>query len=235
MTFLSRSLFGSLSTRITWKFTSKNLSPVKVHEWSIRNGVIINLDKSFFQFFHKPKDIFHASILRSTALNSQGLTFKYLGIIFYSCFNFKRHFNLVKNKLSSVLGRLRSILKFLTWRAFFTLFKAFVIPIYDYGVDIWGAQPQLELSKLQNKINHLLFAALQPSLNRKFRRRFLKGSRSTRTSVFNHYKRLLHAKSFLNGIKILTCWGSWLGLSEKCISLHFVSCTRPLQLLPTFS
>jgi len=48
------------------------------------------------------------------------------------------------------------------------LFKAFVLPLYDYCIDIWAVQSRFELDSLQKKINRFFIAVNYPSLRRKF-------------------------------------------------------------------
>ena len=183
-----------------------NLTLREVHGWCERNGISITLDKNFFQFLHKPNDTFPA--FTNPSLNDHELSrvvhFKYLGLTFDSCLNFKKHFNLVKKRLSSVVGRMKCISKYLPPRAFSILFKAFVIPTYDYGLDIWGVQSHLEMAKLQNPINNLLLSAFHPSLSRKLRRSFLKGNKTTRAKIFKSYKSNLEVTPLLLQLNILT-------------------------------
>jgi len=204
-----------------------NLTLVKVNEWCSRNGVSINLDKTFFQFFHKTRDT--PPTFTNPSLNNQELSrvehFKYLGITYDSYFSFRKHFSLVKNRLSSVIGRMNSIAKFLPPSTFSILFKAFVIPVYYFGLDIWGIQPKLEIMKLQNLINNLLFSSYHPSLGRKLRRSFLKGNRATRTLLYK-YKDNLKVTPMLNQLNILT-------ISERlqwiCLKNVFKNLTSPSE------
>jgi len=102
------------------------------------------------------------------------------------------------------LGRLRNISKFLTPHAFSILFKTFVIPVYDYGLDIWGPQSASQIPAIQNSINRLLFATHRPSLNRKLRRGFLKGNKLKRKKLFNQFKSSLDVSLLLQQLGILT-------------------------------
>ena len=162
------------------------------------------MEKTVFQFFHKPRDSFPP--FTNPSLNGNELSrvnqFKYLGLIFDSKLSFTDHFRLVKSRLSLILGRMRSVAKFLSPRAFSILFKAFVIRAFDYGLDIWAIHSHLELSKLQNGINQLLFQCIHFSLNRKLRRQFFKGNKSARKRVFTAHKKNLDVSPLLRQLNI---------------------------------
>ena len=48
------------------------------------------------------------------------------------------------------------------------MIKAYIIPIYDYCLDIWAVATDNELTKLQKKIDRLLIGHFLPSIVRKY-------------------------------------------------------------------
>jgi len=98
-----------------------NLTLSRVHKWGVLNGISINIDKTEFMVFHKKGDLLPT--FPNPSINSHELRrvdrFRYPGLVFDShfSFSFNPHFRLVKHRLSSMLGRLRNVSKFLTPRA----------------------------------------------------------------------------------------------------------------------
>jgi len=99
--------------------------------------------------------------------------YKYLGIIFDKNLTFQPHFQSVCKKVSSSIGCLLHIKRYLTNHAFKILINSFVLTVIDYGFPIWGHLSQFHLKLLQTKINHLLGAFYYPR-------------------IFNKYKKTLH-------------------------------------------
>ena len=124
-------------------------------------------------FFHKRNDN-NFGIIPPLTINGKEITrvfkFKYLGIMLDPTLTFRDHLHYVESKLSSGIGRLRGINRLVPDEVFITLVKAYIIPIYDYCLDIWAVATDNELSIIQNKIDRLLIGHFLPSIVRKSKR-----------------------------------------------------------------
>lgn len=129
--------------------------------------------------------------------------FKYLGLTFDPHLTFDIHFRIIQSKLACILGRIRRVSKFLPLDVFKIVFKAYVIPTYDYCIDVWATKSHNELCKAQAAINRFLFAVYQPSLYRKARKRFKKEAKESSRQVYSKQK-LMEVNSFLEQLNILT-------------------------------
>ena len=120
-----------------------------------------------------------------------------------------------------MLGRIRAIAKFLTPKVFSTIFNSFIIPVYDYGIDIWATQTRLELSEAQAPINRLIAAYHYPSLFRKLRRKVQKGDETARRRLYLQQRKLFLVSDVLEQIRILTIpeRAEWTMLKNVFLSL----------------
>src|SRR5207237_5287395 len=83
--------------------------------------------------------------------------FKYLGVIFDSQANFNTQLQTVQIKLGVAVSKIRTVKKFLTPKAFTTIFNAYIIPIVDFCSEVWLVQPKSKIDILQHKVNKLFF------------------------------------------------------------------------------
>jgi len=139
-----------------------------IHDWSILNLISINTDKTKFMLFRKsPQPLPPVDIFCGNDKIENVDQFKHLGLILDPQLNFKLHYKRAESKLSSVAGSVKSISKFLPQKIFNILVKAYVLPVYDYCIDIWTTQSNSDLEALQNTIHRLLYSFSSPSLFRK--------------------------------------------------------------------
>ena len=96
--------------------------------------------------------------------------FKYLGIIFDSLLNFNSHFDSVVSRVSSAIGCLLYIKRYLSLHTFKILLSSFVLSIIDYGFTIWGNICSSKIHILQSKINSILGSFFHPQIVNKFQR-----------------------------------------------------------------
>jgi len=87
-------------------------------------------------------------------------TFKYLGIVLDPNLSFQNHYSYVKRRLSSAIGVLNRLKRFLPFDIFCIMLKAFVLPIIDNCVCIWLVQTPKEIQTIQNKINDCIYLAI---------------------------------------------------------------------------
>ena len=97
-------------------------------------------------------------------------SFKYLGIFFDSTLNFQSHFEHICSRVSSAVGCLLFIKRFLNVHTFKTLLNVFVLSIIDYGLIIWGKIPETKIKILQSKINNILGSYFYPQICNRFQK-----------------------------------------------------------------
>jgi len=150
-----------------------NTTLADINSWCLRNRLTISSAKTEFMLFHKSHDHNIGSVPDVT-LDGQPIArvykFKYLGIFLDPGLSFMQHYSHVNTRLSIVTGKLNYVRRFLTPNLVKILVNAYVLPVYDYCIDIWAVQSLNELNFLQNKVNTFLFSSLYPSLFSKLRR-----------------------------------------------------------------
>ncbi len=183
---------------------SENLS--NLHVWCSENKLTISTNKTKFMFFHKANDT-NFGVVPDLYLNGELITrvykFKYLGVILDPCLTFMSHYDMVDSKLSSCLGKLYGIRKYLSVKVNRILVNAYVLSSYDYCIHIWAVQPKRYLQMLQDKINRYLYSSLYTSLFRKMRRKLKYKSRNNRKLLY-YSRAQLDMNSLLVKFKILT-------------------------------
>ena len=213
---------GSDPQAITEKL---NTTLAKVDTWSRLNQISISSEKTKFMLFKKPRDNSDSTRIFNPVLNgheiSRTFCFKLLGLVFDQNMTFNAHFTSVKSKLASVIGKIRSIAKLITPKVFTTIFKSFVIPVFDYGIDIWATQTHLALAEAQAPINRLVAACLYPSLFRKLRRKIQNRCIIFRRHLYNNHRHLLRVSDVLVQLRVLTISerAEWTLLKNCFISL----------------
>ena len=84
--------------------------------------------------------------------------------------NFNSHFNSVVSRVSSAVGCLLHIKRYLSLQTFKILLSSFVLSIIDYGFTIWGNICSSKIHILQSKINFILGSFFHPQVINKFQR-----------------------------------------------------------------
>lgn len=141
--------------------------------WCTDKDLIINYTKTQYMILSKTKtDINDATlyVICKGHKIERVRQFKYLGIIFDETLTFNDHFNYVCKKLSSAIGCLSLLKRYVNIRCFKTLIHSFVFSIIDYGFTIWGKLSDTKFNILQSKIDSLLASYFFPQLHNKFQR-----------------------------------------------------------------
>ncbi len=178
----------------------------RLNKWCIENKLSININKTEFMWFHKSHDT-KFGLVPKLFLNGLEIVrvfrFKYLGLVLDPNLTFKQHLAKVQAKVSSCLGCLYGIRKFVPPKVNQILVNAYVLSAYDYCIDIWAVQSSLELSTLQNKIYRYLYSSVYRSLFRKMSRKLCKSSRYRRKEIYPSFNQL-DMSDLLLQFKILT-------------------------------
>jgi len=130
------------------------------------NSLRINFDKTKYMLFHKANDIVNVNVNPQIICAGHEIervyTFKYLGVILDPNLNFNSHFLYVKKRVSSSIGVLTHLKRFLPFSVFCILLKAYVLTIIDYCLPIWGVRQNSDLQSLQCKINNVILNFSEP-------------------------------------------------------------------------
>jgi exonuclease III len=169
--------------------------------WFRSNKLTINEAKTEFMLFHKAHDT-KLGTIPPLILNGNTikrvLQFKYLGIILDPHLSFQAHYERVDSRLGSAISRLQSVKRCVSPFVMEILIKAYILPIYDYCIDIWCSQTDRQLNTLQSKIDKLIFSSFFPSLFKKVKRYSHKAS-------FNlYFESLSNQSSLLQKLNILS-------------------------------
>ena len=153
--------------------------------WCSARDLIINFTKTKYLIVSKThQDGPFPSLTCRGNVSERVEEFRYLGIIFDSALSFNQHFDYVSHKVSSAIGCLHKLKRYISVETFRTLLNSFVLSIIDYGLIIWGSLCASKLDKLQSKINSLLGSYFFPNLVNKFQ----KISKIAKSYENHHYK-----------------------------------------------
>jgi hypothetical protein len=103
--------------------------------------------------------------------------------------NFNSHLSHVITKLSSAIGRINLIKKFLNDQIFIILLNCFVLSIVDYILPVWGHACSSKLNSIQCKINSLIKSYFYPSLGKLYTKKYWSNiSNKFNNDTHNHKK-----------------------------------------------
>lgn len=118
-----------------------NIALNNLHKWCLSKDLNIH--------FGKPKWMLFSKTQKSTPIDSSMWTiscegsiiekvdqFRYLGVIIDHYLGFNQHYEATRTKISSAIGCLNRIRKYLSEQAFIVLLNSFVLSIIDYGLPI---------------------------------------------------------------------------------------------------
>lgn len=137
---------------------------IKLEEWCSKNNLTINVDKTKSMYFYKNGDRIskekctqNAPTFKINGINVEIVTeFKYLGIIVDSCLSFNSHFKNVEIKMNGALRKLYGLRRLMSENVLKIFMSSFVISIIDYGINIWCVKSDVEILRLQRKIDRFL-------------------------------------------------------------------------------
>ncbi len=134
----------------------------------------INEVKTEFMILHKSHDTSIGNVSQ-VLLDGKPINrvykFRYLGVIIDSNMTFKFYYNTVEAKVNSAIYKLQSVKRYVPELAMKIMFNAYVLPIYNYCIEVWCVMSTHDLDHLQSKINRFLFSYMFPSLQKKYTRR----------------------------------------------------------------
>ena len=129
----------------------------KISQWLTENRLTANEDKTKVMIF-SPCEI--PSPLPSLIFNTTPLEwadeFKYLGIYIDRKLSFKRHIEMIINKLSIVQGITHSLRNQIPTDCLKMIFYALAFPHVNQSIIIWGGAPETTIKPIAIKMNKIL-------------------------------------------------------------------------------
>ena len=146
---------------------------VSLNNWCELQDLSINFEKTKYVIFHKVQNKVEDD-LPEIKCNGQLIervpVFKYLGVHFDSTLTFQNHFEHVLSKVSSSVGCLMHIKRFLGLQTFKILVNSFIFSHIDYCFPIWGHQSDTNIQILQSRLNSILGAYFFPQIVNKYQK-----------------------------------------------------------------
>ncbi len=100
---------------------------------------------------------------------------KYLGLNIDEKLNFEEHIRTLTKKLLTNLQPLRFFKKFVSQKRMLQAYKNYILPIFQYGVLIYGTASKtklLHLEKVQKMIGRIIFGIKKYESNRQTRQKY---------------------------------------------------------------
>ena len=109
----------------------------KIHDWLQRNKLTLNVAKTKFMTFHKRRVVPDLKL----SLNNKDIykvnTFSFLGILVDSDLCWKSHINMIRLKISRLIGILHRVKRFLPKTILITIYQSLIMPHLNYGLLLW--------------------------------------------------------------------------------------------------
>jgi hypothetical protein len=154
--------------------------------------------------------------------------FKYLGVFLNECLNFNSHLAYVKNKLSSAIGRMNLIRKFVNDKIFVILLNCFILSIVDYALPVWGHSVSSNLITLQRKINSLIKTYFYPSLGKLYTKKYWSLVNNKLNSNTNDHKNIVKLSKDID-INVLLKKCNVLTISERLKYYSIITVYKTLK------
>ena len=127
----------------------------KVETWLNLNKLTLNIDKTYDVQFDRHKTVSSEKLTLNGNEATAKETVRYLGIEVDNHLNFKSHIELVISKLNKMGGLMYRLRKILKTSQLLAVYKAYIKPIIQYGVIVYGATSRSILKPLESKIKHI--------------------------------------------------------------------------------
>ena len=141
---------------ITTLFETANLDLSQINDWFLANKLSLNVDKTKHMLFHKRTDQENTHLtLPSLQLNSNIIerenSLKYLGVILDEHLIWKKHIQLIANKVSKNVGVLYKTSKLINSKCLQSIYCSFIHSYINYANIAWASTNKTKLSKLFGK------------------------------------------------------------------------------------
>ena len=124
--------------------------------WLKRNKLSLNVQKTKLMIFHrKQKQINELNILIDGIAIERVESFNFLGLIIDEGLSWKKHTDVVKNKISKVVGILYRLNNIFPKNILQTLYNSLIASYINYGLFLWGVESN-RIELLQKKAIRLI-------------------------------------------------------------------------------
>ena len=124
------------------------------------NKLVPNLSKSKLMYFNsRPKPDLEAFTF-DTEIIEWVDEYRYLGLMLSSRMTYSNHIDKICTKVSQYIGIFYHLNKILPREVLILLYHSFILPHLTLHIVVWGAAPEVNISKLRIKQNKLLRAIL---------------------------------------------------------------------------
>jgi len=139
---------------------SKISSTLKeIFKWCSDNKLTINMDKTCYTIFHKPKQKipkFLNNIKINKNIIKREATSKYLGILIDETLSFKPHITELLTKLTKITNSFKIVKHYVPISNRKLLLEAYFMSRLQYGIEIYGSANNQLIHKLQIKQNRAI-------------------------------------------------------------------------------
>ena len=123
----------------------------KIDEWLKLNKLSLNVKKSKFMLFYMPGRNLQIPNLHINNIQLECLdSFNFLGITIDKHLTWKKHINLIANKISRTVGVINRLQNYIPENALLTIYNTLIIPHLNYGILTWGFNSD-RILKIQKK------------------------------------------------------------------------------------
>ena len=127
-----------------------NVEMVKVVDWLHLNRLSLNLNKTHFTFFRRPRSKLSLNedlIINNVKIEMAEKT-KFLGVMIDQNLTFQSHINYIKGKVARGIGILYKVRSYFNPETMQSLYNAFIYPYFTYCIEVWGNTYQSYLEPL---------------------------------------------------------------------------------------
>ena len=120
--------------------TKMNAEILKVVDWLKINKLSLNLKKTHFIIFRKPRQkitLENELCIDNVKIEMKTHT-KFLGVLVDQHLTFEEHCKFIKGKISRGIGILYKGKKYLSQKSLLNMYYAFIYPYFTYCITVWG-------------------------------------------------------------------------------------------------
>ena len=133
-----------------------NMEIERVTDWLKLNKLSLNVQKTKAMLFHTSKKKVKTPQLKIDDSAIQFVEdFNLLGMILDSNLTWKKHLEMISNKISRTSGVLNRLKNYLPQHILLTLYNTLVLPHFNYDILLWG-EKTARLEKLQKKLVRII-------------------------------------------------------------------------------
>jgi hypothetical protein len=144
----------------------------KIVDWSSKNGMVINVKKSFVIHFGSNNNTYSYSI-NGLLLDSRE-NIRDLGIVVNNKSNFSEHMRLVKSRCFKMINLIFRFFRVKDQEFYCKLYKIYVLPLLSYGAPVYFTNTKTcinNIEKIQKYFTRRLFHKIHGKTRRPHHRR----------------------------------------------------------------